>query len=221
MRIITTLICVCVLINNVRAQEDNSFHELGLNATPFINQYLDFGDDDDELISPFTLTYERRFGIWGMRFGMGLLSSTDLQKADDDQTEPSIRFSNTTMAARAGAVRYIELSKKFSLKYGMDAFFIYDTEKSVTTVNTLFGNEQKTTISTLTWESGLSPFLFVQFHLTNNFSLGTELLGKASYISTVEKEEDSQFPDFNDRQETVGNRFTISAPTSLFFILRF
>ncbi len=203
------------------AQDTTAFNEIGLNATPFINQYPDFGDDDDELLSPFVLTYEHRFGTFGGRIGIGLVSSTDLQQADDDNTEPSIKVTSNIMAIRCGAVLYKDLSKRFSFKYGSDVFFIYGLDKSVTTIATLFGNEQKATVSTLSYEVGLSPFFFLQYHVTPQFSLGTELLGRMSYLETVQKEQDSQFPAFDDVQRTKGTRFSIEPPTALFFILRF
>jgi hypothetical protein len=203
------------------AQDTLRFTEVGLNATPFVVQYLSFGNNDAPVTSPYILTGEKRCGKFGGRIGLGIISVNDLEKADDDNTRPAIKTNELTLAIRAGAIAYKNLSHKFSLKYGVDAFFQYDLERSTTSTTGLFGETQKVVISEYTYETGLSPFLFVQFHITPQFSIGTEALGRISMVNNVTKEENSQFPDFNDRQETVGTRFAISAPTSLFLILRF
>ncbi len=205
----------------MQAQDTLNFTEIGLNATPFVHQYLSFGNNDTPLSSPYILTGEKRCGRFGGRVGIGLISANDLEKADDDNTRPAIKTNELTLAIRAGIVAYKNLSRRFSLKYGSDLFFQYDMTRSVTSTTGLFGETQKVTISDYTYETGFSPFLFLQFHVTPQFSLGTEALGRLSVLSTVSKEENSQFPDFNDRQESIGTRFAISAPTSLFLILRF
>ncbi len=203
------------------AQTAVSFNEIGLNATPFINQYLDFNKDSNDVLSPYMISYEHRFNKLGFRVGLGLFSSDDLHQPDDDNTEPSIRNTTTNFSIRTGAVFYKDITQKFSLKYGLDAFFKYNLDKSVTSTTDLFGAKQIVSISDLSYEVGLSPFVFIQFHLSPHCSLGTELLGRLSYLRETTKEDDSKFPDFSDEQTSKGTRFSIDPPTALFFIFRF
>lgn len=204
-----------------RAQESTSFYEIGLNATPFVSQYLDFNSDDNDLISPYIITAERRMNRFGIRLGLGVVSTNRLQQPDDDNTQPKVLFRSTVLAARGGFVLYKDLSKRFSLKYGADLYYMRDSDISETTTIGFFGNEEVSKVTSSQNEYGISPFLFLQLHITPNFSLGTELLGKLSYAQGLEKEENSQFPEFDDEQKTKTGGFRIDAPTSLFFILRF
>lgn len=201
--------------------QDSTFWEIGLNATPFVRQYFGFGDSSDDIISPYMITAERKFNTWGLRAGLGLQSTANLQEADDDNTTPEINTTDLSLDFRAGWVMYRPISKKFSLKYGADLYFNYQTNKSVTTVIGLFGDKQETTISSLGWESGVSPFVFLQWHITPQFSLGTEVLARFGYGQSVDKEQNSAFPEFDDITRTRLLNARIAAPTSLFFILRF
>ena len=214
-------ICFVACGFTTKAQESNSFFEIGLNATPFVSQYLDFNSDDNDIISPYMLTAEKRLDRIGFRLGLGVVSTNRLEQPDDDNTEPKIRFKSTVLAARGGVVMYKDVSKRFSLKYGADLYYMRNGNISETTTIGFFGDEEVSTVTSAFNEFGLSPFLFLQLHVKPNFSLGTELLAKFSYSEGVEKEENTQFPEFNDEQKTKTGGFRIDAPTSLFFILRF
>ena len=167
------------------------------------------------------LTAEKRLDRIGFRLGLGVVSTNRLEQPDDDNTEPKIRFKSTVLATRGGVVMYKDVSKRFSLKYGADLYYMRNGNISETTTIGFFGDEEVSTVTSAFNEFGLSPFLFLQLHVTPNFSLGTELLAKFSYSEGVEKEENTQFPEFNDEQKTKTGGFRIDAPTSLFFILRF
>lgn len=219
-KVLFLIVCLAAF-GSSKAQESTSFYEIGLNATPFVSQYLDFNSDDNDLVSPYILTAEKRVNRFGLRAGLGIISTNRLLQPDDDSTEPKVHFRSLTLAGRVGLVLYKDVSKRFSLKYGFDGYFMRDSEVRETTTIGFFGEEQTTKITAATNEVGLSPFLFLQLHITPNFSMGTELLGKLSYAEGIEKEENSQFPEFNDEQKTKTGGFRIDAPTSLFFILRF
>lgn len=216
-----SIFLLTALVFSVKAQESNSFYEIGLNATPFVSQYLDFNSDNNDLISPYILTAEKRLNKIGFRLGLGVVTTNRLEQPDDDNTEPKVRFKSTVLAARGGLVLYKDISKRFSLKYGSDLYYMRNSDISETTTIGFFGNEEVARVTSSVNEFGLSPFLFLQLHVTPNFSLGTELLGKLSYSEGIEKEENSQFPEFDDEQKTKTGGFRIDAPTSLFFILRF
>lgn len=203
------------------AQESDTFFEIGLNATPFVSQYLDFNSDNNDVISPYMITAEQRLNRIGFRVGLGVIATNRLEQPDDDNTEPKVRFKSTVLAARGGMVLYKDISKRFSMKYGADLYFMRNSDIRKTTTIGFFGNEEVSTITSSLNEFGLSPFLFLQLHITPNFSLGTELLAKFSYSEGLQKEENTQFPDFDDLQKTKTGGFRIDAPTSLFFILRF
>jgi hypothetical protein len=213
---IFTLKAFCV------SAQDTTFKELGLNATPFVNQYLDFGSGNGEFSSPYMITYEQRFGKLGSRIGFGVFANQTAEKpVNGKETDPEFRISTLQLDARWGAVMYKKLSRRWDLKYGLDATVSIDNSKNWTEVLNLFGDVVTNTNSVDEWSAGFSPFVFAQFHISDHFSLGTELVGIAAYGETITKVQSSEFPQFDTRQENTFNRFSIQPPTALFFIFRF
>jgi len=202
------------------SQEPVRFKEIGLNATPFVRQFLNFSQSETEF-SPYMLTYEQRFSKVGFRGGVGINSVNNYQAADVDNNIPEITSNALKADFRAGVVFYKDLSEKWGLKYGLDMIYAGAGEQTKTKTFDFFGTEVVNTVSDKSHEVGLSPFLFVQYRFNAHFSLGTEILGRATYLSEAQKEESSQFPEFATTNENTGTRFNISAPTSLFFIFRF
>lgn len=207
---------------HIASAQDSTFKELGLNATPFINQYLDFGSGNGEFSSPYMITYEQKFGKLGSRIGLGIISRNKNDKpTNDNLTEPEFHTNTLSLDARLGAVLYKNLSNRWDLKYGLDGTISLDNNKNWTVVKNVFGQEVTNTNSIMDWQSGLAPFVFVQFHVTKHFSLATELIGTATYGERVTKVQSSEFPEFDTRQESTSINFNIAPPTALYFIFRF
>jgi hypothetical protein len=216
------LVLNCSLVSLAQmGSRDSSFFEIGLNATAFVNQYLDFGSGNGEFSSPFILTLERRFGKAGIRMGLAADGARDKQEPENGQpTSPVFNIAELQLNARAGVVLYQNLSPRWDLKYGCDIAFGYDNRKNWTEVTNFFGQIVKNTNTDLVWNLGLNPYLFAQFHLNEKFSLGTELIMNLSYTQSVEKIQSSEFPQFDVRQESNGMRYSINPPIALFFIFR-
>ncbi len=221
MKHLSTFLLFVLLVNKSFAQ-DSTFVELGINATPFVNQYLDFGSGDGEFSSPYMITYERKFGKLGSRVGLGVIANNSNDKPINGKpTEPEFHRSAMQLDARLGAVLYKSLSNRWNLKYGMDAVVTVNNNKNWTVVRNVFGELVINTNSINEWQGGLAPFLFVQFHITKHFSIATELIGRATYGEIVTKVHSSEFPEFATRQESTTMNFNIAAPTALYLIFRF
>lgn len=206
---------------SIASAQDSTFVEMGINATPFVNQYLDFGSGNGEFSSPYMITYEQKFGRLGSRVGLGIVANNrNDMPINGKPTEPEFHESSNKLDARWGAVLYKHLSKHWDLKYGIDAVFTLDKDKNWTVVKNVFGEEVTNTNSLITWQGGLAPFLFVQFHFTDHFSIATELIGRATYGEIVTKVHSSEFPEFATRQESRTMNFNIAPPIALYFIFR-
>ncbi|MBL0315408.1 MAG: hypothetical protein IPP69_06335 [Flavobacteriales bacterium] len=216
------VIAISLLTKAMCFAQDTTFNEIGLNATPFANQYLNLGAGDNFVSSPYMITYEHRFGFLGGRFGVGATAtrSTD-NPVNDNPTEPALHFNSSSMNFRLGAVLYKDLSRKWSLKYGLDAVFAQEATKSWTVVNDLFGQEIISTTSSNNWNAGCSPFFFVQCHVTEHFSLGTEIIATLTYGADTDKITNTAFPEFDTSQKSTSVNFNIEPPTALFFLFRF
>ena len=216
------VIAISLLTQAMCLAQDTTFKEIGLNATPFANQYFNLGAGDNFISSPYMLTYEQRFGMYGGRFGVGATASRSTDNpVNDKPTEPSLHFSSSSMNLRLGVVRYKDLSKRWSLKYGVDAVFAQEATKSWTIVSDLFGQEIISTTSSNNWNAGCSPFFFAQWHVTEHFSLGTEILATLTYGSNTDKVINTAFPEFDTSQKSTAINFNIEPPTALFFLFRF
>jgi hypothetical protein len=200
---------------------DSCFFEIGLNATAFVNQYLNFGNDTGILSSPYMLTLEKRMGGFGIRGGFGMDGLRDQQDPPNGSpTSPDLNISRLSLNVRSGLVFYQPLSNRWDLKYGCDIAYAYNSDKNWTEVTNFFGEKVRNTNHDLEWSLGLNPFIFAQFHLSRKFSLATELLLDISYRQLVEKTESTEFPEFDTRQETIGFRYQLKPPVALFFIFR-
>ena len=201
--------------------QDTAYSELGLNATAFVNQYLDFGNDDDDFMSPFVLTYDQFFGGFGARIGLGLFTSSANQVPDDDNGNTSLRVTTANFNGRLGAWKQKNLGEKWTIRGGIDLVYQHQMDASKTISTDFFGQEVTTEVETNTRMTGAGPFVFVQFHLSPTVSLGTEmtayfLTGKEKFTST-----NSQFPEFDDEDVSELYQFDLGAPTALFFSVRF
>ncbi|MBX7050720.1 MAG: hypothetical protein K1X54_01650 [Flavobacteriales bacterium] len=202
--------------------QDTTFHEIGLNATPFVNQYLNLGAGTNFVASPYMLTYEYRFGCMGGRFGIGATATKNTTNpVNDKPTEPALHSTSNTMNLRLGVVLYKDLSKRWSLKYGVDGVFSQSATKNWTVVSDLFGQEITSTTSNKNWRAGGAPFIFAQWHITDHFSLGTEVMAVVTVGNDVTKVTNTAFPEFDTSQKSSSVNFTIDPPTALFFIFRF
>jgi hypothetical protein len=202
-------------------QADSARMELGLNATAFVNQYLDLGSGNGEFSSPYIFTFEHRPGKYGYRIGIGLDGDHNNNSPEnDDPNVPDLHTASTILNTRAGLVCYKNLSRRWDLKYGCDIIYGFDRNKSWTEVVNLFGTKVTTTNSTVSWNAGIEPYLFAQFHLTNHFSVGTELLFVTDYKHTMIRSESTEFSQFNTHQESTSIRYHINPPLALFFIFR-
>jgi hypothetical protein len=204
----------------IQGQSDSSFHEIGLNATYFIEQFSP-GSFRNNLISPYMLTYERRFGSLGIRAGLGYNARTRLDLPDDSNGQTTFQLDSLQAFSRVGLVFYKNPHKRWSVKYGIDATFGRISRRSITTLKDLFGNDVTTKIGDRANQAGLSPFLMIQFHMNSHFSFATEILLNGILIRNVHFESNDQFPDFDVNRVSLNTSFTITPPANLYFIYRF
>ncbi len=201
-------------------QSDSAFHEIGVNATYFIQQFSP-GTFNNNFISPYMLTYEHRFGSLGVRAGLGYTARTRLDLPDDSNGQTTFQQDSAQILGRVGLVFYQNPHKRWSVKYGVDGTIGRMSNRSITTLKDLFGNDVTTKIGDRANQIGLSPFLMIQFHLNKHFSFATELLFNGVFTRNVHFESNSQFPDFDVTRTSFNTSFNITPPANLYFIYRF
>ena len=211
---------ICLLSATfTKAQQDSSFFEIGINAFRLVDRIG--GGENNRNINPYLFTAEYSFGKIGLRAGAGIdrMSRENLPAPINGNTTLTADSNYTNL--RFGLVYYKNLTTKWSMKAGID-YISANVEKSV---ETSFPDPNEGTITNLLEstrkESGISPFLYIQYHLSPRVSLGTELLCNITSWKQTDISSNSQFPNTDTEQEQQGKSFVFLAPSALFLSVRF
>ncbi len=189
-------------------------HELAVNATFFIKQFLNFSEDNSIEISPYAISYKRiNSKLKVFRFGLGL---TLLNSKFQDDALPSDRVTkNISLNTRVGFEKQFQLTKTWSTYIGVDLTGSYGV--SSTSFNN--GFEEVTTERT-SWNIGCGPVLGIQVHFNDRISLFTETAFYYAYQETNDKSTFSVSTFQNDTDKLTEQRIRFVLPTSLFFAVR-
>jgi len=190
------------------------FHEIGINGTFFINQFLNFSDKEIPQ-SPYLLTYKIGNRKHAIRFGVGTTfkeSEKSVETFDDTET-----LKDFTLDLRLGYEYRNTLGNRWIGYFGVD--FIYNQ-----IIDEQINNSGFDIVTISNNKSGLGggPILGLQFKLTNKLMLGTE---GAFYFSQSENKSRTtfeNFPGFNTETEIIKEKEIITyLPATLYLIFRF
>jgi hypothetical protein len=215
----TLFLLFSIVYLNVSGQEDvqkdrRNQHQLGVNATYFFKQFLNFGNSGSLAISPYIVSYkvfDRKHH--GFRFGAGFNSTTSTKNPD------SLNAQKTTVANynfRSGYEFQKQLSEKWTCFFGVDGVFNYQFQKS--TSSNGFDN---VTSTNLTYSYGGGPIFGIQFNLSKHVTLFTETGIYATAGETSTKSSFENNPVFNSKSKTNNSAINFVLPTSLFLNIRF
>lgn len=200
-------------------QTDSTFFEVGVNAVPVFRSIQK--ENSNIEYSPYTLTLEKKFGKIGVRAGFGYSSDSFTELAGETNGNTEFSVDTASMDVRLGLVFYKDFKKSFSIKYGVDGIISNQSKE----YNTLFideiGEEREVLNTTTSKGVGVSPFIFFQYHITPNFSLGTELSVRLLSANMEEKQESTETPGFNSSTSYTNSSFSVVPPSALFLIVRF
>jgi hypothetical protein len=194
-------------------------HQIGINTTLFIKQFLSFSDNNIMADNPYLFTYKYigNKGT-GLRTGLGFSfvgnknSSNGNVGLVPDSTDSRFYF-------RVGYEKQFVLSKHWIAYGGIDVRYQTEKTKVVTTVST-FPQNQVSTISNKNLNIGLGPVLGFEFIINKRMSLNAEATVIYFYNEQRKKIEDSRFPALNSDSYTSRSLASISVPTTLFFIVK-
>lgn len=207
-------------LNVANAQRDSGYVEVGFNAMRLIT----FGQNpqansNTDLWNPYLFTLEGGMKNFGLRVGFSKYSYTNTQLPVE--LHGYARYDNDTSSAdfRIGLFYNVNLEDKWTLKLGVDYF----TAKTETLEKAEFkelGKDEITKETNITKETGVAPFVNLQYHISPRVSIGTELLWRISTYKTNWLATDTR-TDFNVDENFEGKKNFIMAPTALFLTFRF
>ena len=133
--LLITFFILSFFSNTLFAQDDEvsekiKYHELGINATTFINEFISLNNNDVDL-GDYMVTYKYHFGNKAIRFGLGGLFnnfSETLNGGGGNRDSKKVNFN-----FRAGYEWSKQISKRWSFYTGLD--MVMGISETVTETN--------------------------------------------------------------------------------------
>jgi hypothetical protein len=220
LKVIAIVSCFLLATGMVNAQDQNvakdkrNQHQIGVNATYFFKQFLNFGNNNTLAISPYIISYkvfDRKHH--GFRFGAGL--SMQSTKENPDSLN-SVKNSVSTYNFRAGYEFQKELGNKWICFFGVDGLFNYSIDKTNS-----FNGFDNVTNEDLLYTYGGGPIFGIQYNISKHITLFTETGIYALTGQSVSKSTFESNPSFNDESKTSVTNVSFLLPTSLYLNVRF
>lgn len=218
LRISIFMFIILIMNNSLSAQEsaitkDNSAvtHELGINATFFIQQFISLGTSTNVNTSPYAITYRRiksNRGIFRAGFGMTGFSS------QSEESQQTLKTSSYAFNTRLGIERQFDIAERWSVSVGGDLRNSFEYQET--------RNPQFQTDFTAIDESygvGIGPILGIRFNLGQRIGLYTE----TAFISEFSVDKSKTTFNSNNENSSKQNNFNanFSLPTSIYFTIKF
>jgi len=191
-------------------------HEIGINSTLFLRQFINFGASTNIAVSPIAFSY--RLIDEKIAFHIAVGGTMNNSKSEDDD-EPNVNITkSSTVDLSMGLGFGKEIHNNWNAYFALD--FVYGIANSSSkTVDGFFNETITETASTTT---GAGPILGIQYYFNKSkkLSFGTGLGFYYTHTVSVVTSEFSGFPQFDDEDTVTTDQFMFTVPTSLFFILR-
>lgn len=190
----------------------SSVHELGVNATFFVNTFFSFNTVNPTVVSPYALTYKFRKAKWALRFGVG-----GNYRATDQSTETNIfKTKNSGVDVRLGGEYSIPFGNRWRSFFGVDAVVGYANSSSESGQP---GFLVITDITSLGFGGG--PVIGLDFVLAKRIKIGTETSVMFQQTDEVQlsRFENSGIEDQESKNSVTEVVFNL--PTSLYLIIMF
>jgi len=160
-------ICSIAVFSQEKTTPSVYNHQVGINATAFIKQFLTFNNNITVTNSPYLLTYKHITEGGGLRTGLGLSYSDIIESP----ASGGVRRAKTNAASidfRLGFEAQKQLNKRWLFYYGLDALYSYRllrVQSSVLTPSPFQPNSEIIT-DRETFGFGAGPVLGVEFKIS-------------------------------------------------------
>lgn len=211
----TTLLTISLFAQD--DMEKNKSHEIGVNATSFIKNFLSLNASDvDE--GNYVLTYKKHKGNSALRIGLGGKFS---QVNEDIEGGGKLTTKDNFAALRIGYEWKKSVSQKWNIYYGLDAITDYTQQVSKTSSFLNTGEVENINLSSDQIAFGGGPILGIQFFISKNITLATEGSLYFKFNTENEKETFAIQSQFNKDDTSTSTTFDFGLPTALFFTIWF
>ena len=210
-----------VITLSIFAQSNNTNvkkHEIGINATSFIKEFLSLNTSDvDE--GAYMVTYKKlNENNTAFRLGLGGQIS---QMNENLEGGGKLETKDNLAALRVGFEWQKNISSRWNVYYGLDAITDFGQEVSNTVTFLNSGQIEEVELRDQSIAFGGGPILGIQFFISENISLSTEGSLYARYNTLNEKELFKVQTQANKDETSTSTRLDFGLPTALFFVIRF
>lgn len=220
MRKLLLMVFTCFTFGAATAQDSSYRHQLGINATLFVKQYLTFNSSTVVNASPYLLTYKNINNGKGLRAGLGYNSSSSNRNPNNGS--PLVETNTMNVDFRIGYEWQHKLSRHWLYYVGVDAIYDYDLSRTKSSSTSGFPPQTvEITTASEGFGAGGGAVLGLEFRLGKRISLNTETTAYMRYSESRNSQNNPQFPQFNTSDFTARNSFSIILPTSIFFVVHF
>lgn len=193
-------------------------HQLGINATVFVKEFLSFNTIMAPADNPYLLTYKYMLGNNNaLRAGLGFRLLSLKQSSSTLSNVPDSNLQNYYL--RIGYEKQFKLAKRFIGYAGGDIRWQYEKAVSKTTVTPVPPN-QVSTITNKNIAIGCGGVFGVEFVINRRMSLSAEGALLYFYTETHEIAEDSRYPTITTTNFKAKNQASFSFPTTIYFIIK-
>lgn len=185
-----------------------TLHELGVNATFFVANFLTFSGNVPVSVDPYAFQYKvLAHGKNGVRFGFGG-NYRSFDQSEDDFVDVT---STTMLNARLGYEHRIQIAKKWKVFFGADAIWAYENAKTTTE-----NGFQNVSVADVTRSLGAGAVFGIQFFANKRISLGTETSAQFLFTEFENRTDISgNFPS-TDKTKSELTEFNFMLPTSIY-----
>ncbi len=213
-------LCVFSMSHFSNAQDDTSYVDVGVNVIRILNMGIGAQNLDYDVWNPYMFTVDAHYKRIGMRMGFGHRSVTNTELPTLANGATIFEMDTLRRDFRIGLNWDIHLSSDWTCKLGVDYITTKDIKRNSAEFNNEDGTKVKTEHKIQRDESGFSPFIYLQYHITPRVSVGTELLWRITSFKISDRD-NSNLNEANIERNYEGTRRTVMAPTALFLNVRF
>jgi hypothetical protein len=193
-------------------------HQLGINATIFVKEFLSFNSISDVADNPYLLTYKYMMGnTSALRAGAGIRLLSQKQSSSALTNVPDSTLLNYYL--RVGYEKQFTLTKHWIGYIGGDIRWEYEKTVSKTTVASIPPN-QVSTVTTKNTALGAGPVVGIEFLINRRLSLSAGGALLYFYKEKRQTAEDSRYPSLTTNDYTATNNTAIILPTTIYFIIK-
>jgi hypothetical protein len=215
-KILSSLLCLLLGIG-LFAQTDTTGVYVGVNAAKMLQMMSP--QSNSNLINPYLV----ELGYGGSKFGfhasLGLDKSTSTHQPSSANGNVTTQVDSSHTDWRIGAYYKLAIHARWNMHFGIDYYQSGYTQSLSTEFQNEDGAQVKNDNSSIFKESGISPYLRLDYKPHPKVSIGTELLFRIGKDNLTEKAESNLFPEFDSELITEGNRTYFIAPSALFICL--